>query len=62
MAGQIGLDPPTMELLDSVEEQAAAALISYQHVLDAHGLTLSYVAGATCYGTSLPALETVRAL
>ncbi len=47
VAGQIGLDPATRELVDGVEQQADRALRNIRAILDAAGLTMSDVAKTT---------------
>lgn len=47
VAGQIGLDPQTRELVEGVEQQAERALRNIRAILDAAGLTMNDVVKAT---------------
>ena len=48
VAGQIGLDPTTGELVDGFEAQVERALRNIVAILDACGLTMADVAKTTC--------------
>jgi 2-iminobutanoate/2-iminopropanoate deaminase len=48
VAGQVGLDPATGELVEGLEAQAERALRNIVAILDACGLTMADVAKTTC--------------
>ena len=49
LAGQVGLDPTSGQLVEGIEGQAERALRNLTGVLDAAGLTMSDVVKTTCF-------------
>lgn len=59
MAGQIGLDPPTMALVPTAEQQSIRALQSLWAVMDVGNASLHGVITALCLVVDLSVLPTV---
>lgn len=62
VAGQIGLDPKTRELVAGVEAQAERALRNVMAVLDAAGLSMADVAKTTVLLADIADFEKVNAV
>ncbi|CAN5673375.1 RidA family protein [soil metagenome] len=63
VAGQIGLDPGTREIVEGgVEEQADRALRNIRAILDAAGLSMSDVVKTTILLTDIADFEVVNAI
>ncbi len=55
----IGLDPPTMALMETAEDQADVALRSLANVLQAYNMAMQDSVGGICFATSAAALTAV---
>jgi 2-iminobutanoate/2-iminopropanoate deaminase len=53
LAGQIGIDPATGEIVEGIEAQVERVLLNMTAVLDAAGLAMSDVAKTTCFLSDL---------
>ena len=61
-SGQVGLDPPTGELVDGLEAQAERALRNLQAVLDAAGLGFDDVVKTTIFLADVNDFAAVNAI
>lgn len=62
VAGQIGLDPATRQLVDGVEAQAERALRNIRAILDAAGLTMNDLVKTTILLADIADFEAVNAV
>lgn len=61
-SGQLGLDPITGQLLESVEDQAERALLNLEAVLAAAGLTTADVVKTTIFLADMASFAAVNAV
>ncbi len=62
LAGQIGIDPATGELVEGIDAQVERVLLNMKAVLDAAGLTIADVAKTTCFLSDLANFDAFNAV